>query len=103
NLCGMLIMPAITRHVERANGRARIIGDFWRQLGAHATAVSMAGLFAVLLFVAIGGVLLCVLSAQQFRMVSPVVQTVSVMGLVLLLLGYLQYGDAMQDLLSGRL
>jgi hypothetical protein len=103
NLWGMLIMPAITRHVVGANGQARIVGDFWRQLGAHAAAVSMAGLFAALLFVAIGGVLLCVLSARQFRVVSPVVQTVSVMGLVLLLLGYLQYGDAMQDLLSGPL
>ena len=103
NLCGMLIMPAITTHVVRANGQARIVGDFWRQLAAHAAAVSMAGLFAALLFIAIGGVLLCVLSARQFRVVSPVVQTVSVMALVLLLLGYLQYGDAMQELLSGRL
>jgi hypothetical protein len=32
-----------------------------------------------------------------------VVQTLSVIGLVLLLLGYLQYGDAMRELLSGRL
>ena len=103
NLCGMLIMPAITTHVVRANGHARVVGDFWRQLAAHAAAVSMAGLFAALLFIAIGGVLLCVLSARQFRVVSPVVQTVSVMALVLLLLGYLQYSDAMQELLSGRL
>jgi hypothetical protein len=103
NVWGMLIMPAITRHVVRVNGQARIVGDFWRQLGAHAAAVSMAGLFAALLFVAIGGVLLCVLSAQQFRVVSPMVQTVSVMALVLLLLQYVQYGDAMQELLSGPL
>jgi hypothetical protein len=63
----------------------------------------LAGLFAALLFVAIGGVLLCVLSAAQFRLVSPVVQTLSVMALLLLLLQYVQYGDAMQELLSGPL
>jgi hypothetical protein len=100
NLCGTFIMPAITTHVVKVNGQVRIVGDFWRQLGAHAVAVSMAGLFAALLFVAIGGVLLCVLSARQFRVVSPMVQTVSVMALVLLLLQYVQYGDAIQDLLS---
>ena len=103
NVWGMLIIPAITRHVVRVNGQARIVGHFWRQLGAHAAAVSLAGLFAALLFLAIGGVLLCVLSASQFRVVSPVVQTVSVMALVLLLLQYVQYGDAMQELLSGPL
>lgn len=103
NVCGMFILPAITRHVATVNGHTQIVSDFWRQLGAHAVAVLMAGLFAALLFVAIGGVLLCVLSAQQFRMVSPIVQTLSVMGLVLLLVGYLQHGDEMQKLLGGRL
>ncbi len=96
-------MPAITTQVIRVNGHAEIVGHFWRQLGAHAAAVSMAGLFAALLFLAIGGVLLCVLSPTQFRLVSPIVQTLSVMGLALLLLGYVQYGDAIQNLLSGRL
>jgi hypothetical protein len=104
NVCGTLMLPAITiTHVVRVYGRPQVVGDFWRQLGAHAAAVSLAGLFAALLFVAIGGVLLCVLSAAQFRLVSPVVQTLSVMGLVLLLLQYVQYGDAMQGLLSGPL
>ena len=103
NLCGTLMLPAITTHVVRVNGHARIVGDFWRQLAAHAAAVSMAGLFAALLFIAIGGVLLCVLSPAQFRAVSPVVQTLSVMVLVLSLLQYLQYADAMKLLLSGPL
>src|ERR1700760_1334881 len=31
NISGMLIMPAITRHVVRANGQAQIVGDFWKQ------------------------------------------------------------------------
>src|SRR6185312_4572437 len=84
----------------KVDGHPRVVSDFWRQVGAHAAAVSLAGLFAALLFVAIGGVLLCVLSAQQFRAVSPVVQTLSVIGLVLLLVAYLEYGDAAQQLLS---
>ena len=103
NLCGTLMLPAITTHVVRVNGQARIVGDFWRQLAAHAVAVSMAGLFASLLFLAIGGVLLCLLSAKQFRVVSPLVQTVSVMALVLLLLQYVRYADAMKLMLSGPL
>jgi hypothetical protein len=100
NICGALLLPAVTTHVVKVNGHARVVSDFWRQVGAHAAAVSLAGLFATLLFVAIGGVLLWVLSAQQFRAVSPVVQTLSVMGLVLLLIAYLEYGDAAQQLLS---
>jgi hypothetical protein len=103
NVCGTLTLPAVTTHVATVNGHLRVVSDFWRQAAAHALAVSMAGLFAALLFVALGGVMLCVLSARQFRVISPLVQTVSVMGLVLLLVGYLQYGDAMQKLLSGRL
>lgn len=103
NLCGTLMLPAITTHVVRVNGHARIVSHFWRQLTAHAAAVSMAGLFAALLFIAIGGVLLCVLSPAQFRAVSPVVQALSVMVLVLSMLQYLQYADAMKLLLSGQL
>ena len=103
NMCGTLIMPAITTHLVRVNGQPRIVGHFWRQLAAHAAAVSMAGLFAALLFVAIGGVLLCLLSAQQFRVVSPIVQALSVMGLLLLMIEYLQYGDVIEQLLTGPL
>src|ERR1700759_3654217 len=58
NVCGMLILPAVTRHVEIVNGRPQIVTNFWLQLGAHSVAVSMAGLFAALLFVAVGGILL---------------------------------------------
>lgn len=100
NLFGMLILPGISTHFVSVNGHVRIVSDFWRQLAAHAAAVSMAGLFASLLFLAIGGVLLCVLSAAQFRVASPVVQTVSVMVLFLTLLQYAQYADGMKMLLS---
>ncbi|HEX4156079.1 MAG TPA: hypothetical protein VHY48_10740 [Acidobacteriaceae bacterium] len=101
NLCGMMMLPAIATHVAVVNGKARIVGDFWRQAGAHGAAVMMAGVFAALLFLAIGGVLLCVLSATQFRVISPVVQMLSVAALVLLMVQYARYGDAMQAMLSG--
>src|SRR5215472_8754567 len=97
NLFGIFMLPAITTHVVKLNGHAHVVSDFWRQLVVHAVAVSMAGLFAVLLFVAVGGVMLCVLSAAQFRMISPLVQAVSVMWLMVLLIQYLQYGDAIQQ------
>ena len=72
NLFATLIMPAgpgIT---------------FFRQMFAHGVAVMSAGMFAALFFVALGSVMLCVLDASQFRMVSPLVQTLSVVALTLL-------------------
>src|SRR3984957_4003090 len=66
---------------------------FFRQLYAHAAAVMLAGLFASLVVLALGGVLVCVLNAARFRVVSPVVQMVTVMLLVLLLLQYAKLGD----------
>ncbi len=74
---------------------------FWWPAVAHATAVGMAGVFAVLAFLALSGVLRCVLSPGWFRVVSPAVQMVSVMGLVLVLLGYLRCADSLEAPLSG--
>jgi len=64
---------------------------FFRQVFAHGVAVLSAGVFAALLFVALGSVMLCVLDASQFRVVSPFVQTLSVMALVLLTTQLQQY------------
>lgn len=91
NFFGALVLPAISK------------GDFFRQIYAHTVAVLLAGIFAALLVLAIGGVLLCVLGGARFRVASPVVQMFSVMALVLLMLHYALYGDAIQTLLSGRL
>lgn len=88
NLFGAILLPAVSR------------GDFLRQLFAHAVAVGMAGVFAASLVLALGGVLLCLLDGVRFRMVSPLVQMLVVMGLVLLMLQYLRYGDSMKALLS---
>ena len=91
NFFGIWMLPAISR------------GDFFRQVYAHGAAVLLAGVFAALLFLALGGVLLCVLGAARFRVVSPMMQMLSVTGLVLLMLHCVKYVDSMQALLSGPL
>jgi len=91
NLFGTWVLPAVSK------------GDFFRQMYAHAAAVLMAGVFAALLFLALGGVLLCVLDAARFRLISPIMQMLSVTLLVLLILHYIQYGDSMEALLSAPL
>lgn len=88
NVFGTLILPAVSK------------GAFFRQICAHGCAVLLAGLFAALFFLALGGVVLCVLGAGWFRVISPVVQMVSVAVLVSLMLQYLRYGDAMQSWLA---
>jgi len=103
NLFGMLMLPAITRHIVVVNGHLMVRSEFWRQVGAHGAAVLMAGGFAALLFLALGGVLLCVLNAAQFRVVSPILQMLSVAALVLLMLEYVQYGSMLQAMLSAPL
>ena len=91
NFFGIWMLPAISRL------------DFFRQVYAHGAAVLLAGVFAALFFLALGGVLLCVLGAVRFRMISPLMQMLSVTGLVLLLLHCVKYVDSMQALLSGPL
>jgi hypothetical protein len=88
NLFGTLMLSAVSK------------GNFFRQLYAHGAAVLLAGVFAALFFLALGGALLCVLGAARFRVVSPVMQMLSVMALALLMLHYALYGDSMQALLD---
>jgi hypothetical protein len=91
NFFGIWMLPAISRF------------DFFRQVYAHGAAVLLAGVFAALFFLALGGVLLCVLGGARFRMASPVIQMLSVTGLVLLMLHCVNYVDSMRALLSGPL
>jgi hypothetical protein len=88
NLFGTLILPAVSK------------GAFYRQLSAHACSVGLAGLFAALFFLALGGVLLCVLGAARFRVLSPLVQMFSMAAIVLLMLQYFRYGDSLQSWLT---
>ena len=60
---------------------------YFHQFAAHAVAVGMAGAFASLLVVGAGSVLLCVLGATRFRVLSPLLQmgAVTVLGLLMVL------------------
>jgi hypothetical protein len=85
SLFGTVMLPALTH------------GDgFFHRMVAHGAAVLLAGVFAALFFLALGGVLLCVLDGAQFRVLSPVMQMVSAMALVLLMIQYARYGESMQ-------
>jgi hypothetical protein len=75
-------------------------GDFFRQFYAQAVAVLLAGIFAALFFLALGGTLLCVLDAARFRLASPFLQMASVTLLALLMLQYAKLGDSMQALMT---
>ena len=88
NLLGAFMLPLISKI------------DFFRQLVAHLVAVLLAGLFAALLVLALGGLLLCVLSPAAFRLASPVLRMLAVSALVLLLLHYLRFGDSLEQLLT---
>ncbi len=91
NVLGTVMLPAVSK------------GAYFRHLFAHAVAVGLAGVFAALLFVAVGGVMLCVLTPRLVRLVSPVVQMVAVMGLVLLMIESVRFGDELKAVLTGPL
>jgi hypothetical protein len=88
NAFGIVMLPAVSKI------------DFFRQIYAHAVAVLMAGTFAALLVLALGGVLLCVLDTARFRVASSILQMLAVTALALLVLHYFIFGDAMLALLS---
>lgn len=88
NIFGIIMLPAVSK------------GDFFRQIYAHAVAVLMAGTFAAAFVLATGGVLICALDATRFRIASSILQMFAVTGLVLLVLHYFIFGDAMLALLS---
>lgn len=84
NVFGTLVLPAVSK------------GAFFRHLYAHGCAVLLAGLFAALFVLALGGLLLCLFGASLFRLVSPVVQMFCIAAILLLMLSYLRYGDSLQ-------
>ena len=88
NFFGTVMLPLVTKRY------------FFRQVYAHGVSVFLAGLFAALFFLAIGGVLLSLLGGRRFRLISPFVQMFSVTTLLLFFLQYVRYGDTMPDLLS---
>jgi hypothetical protein len=88
NVFGTLVLPLISQ------------GRLFRQFFAHSVAVALAGLFASLFFLALAGLLLCVLGAARFRTLSPLIQMVSVTALLLLMMHYVKVGNDMHGLLT---
>jgi hypothetical protein len=75
-------------------------GDFFRQVYAHVVATGLAGAFAALALLALGGVMLCVLDPRRFRVASPLLQMVVVVVLGLLLVNCVRYGGDLRTILA---
>lgn len=87
NALGVLMLPLVSKEL------------FWRQVLAQAIAVTCSGAFGALAVLAAGGVLICVLPARVFRMISPVLQMLVVAALGLLLVHYARFGDSLDKTL----
>ncbi len=88
NLFGVMMLPAVSK------------GVFWRMVGAQSVAVSLAGLFAVSVVLAVGGILVCVLPSTLFRRVLCAFQALSTAALGLLIVAYARFGDDMARVLE---
>jgi hypothetical protein len=84
NLLGALVLPLMSK------------GNVLRHVYAHTAAVMLAGLFAALSCLALGGMLLCLLGAARFRAISPVIRIFAVTALLLLMIHYGKAGDSLQ-------
>jgi hypothetical protein len=87
-VAGELVLPVST------------FGAFFQQVYAHVVAVTLAGTFAAAFFLALSGILLCILNTALFRLISPFVQMFSVALLILLFLYYGKVGHALPLLLT---
>jgi hypothetical protein len=91
NLFGSILLPLVTHN------------HIFHQMLAHSIATLLAGTFAALFFLALGGVLLCLLGAEHFRILSPLIQMLSVIALVLLMILFPWFGSSMHLWLAGPL
>lgn len=88
NVLGVLMLPLVSKE------------QFWRQAWAQSLAVTCSGAFGALAVLAAGGLLICVLPARVFRMISPVLQMLVVAVLGLLLVHYARFGDSLDKMLG---
>lgn len=91
NAFGVVVLPLVSKY------------DLLRTAASHAVAVGMAGIFGATLIAGLGGLLLCVLPARQFRAVSPVMQMLTVAALALLIIHYPRTGGEIEALQAGDL
>jgi hypothetical protein len=88
---GDFVLPAVSK------------AGFRLQMPAQVLAVSLAGVFAAVSFLAFAGLLLCVLGTARFRAVSPVMQALAIASFVLLGIHFLEYGASLPAMLTGSL
>jgi hypothetical protein len=88
NVFGAVVLPAVSK------------GNFYRQVWAHTVATGLAGMFAAFALLAVGGVMLCVFDPRRFRVASPLLQMLAVVGLVLLMVHYGRYGNDLKAILA---
>jgi hypothetical protein len=88
NIFGAFMLPAVSK------------GDLYRQVYAHFLAVTLAGAFAAAFFLALTGILLCVMNGALFRLLSPLVQLLSITAIILSFLFYGRIGSDLQQFLS---
>ena len=87
---GGFLLPAISK------------GNLYRHLWAHTAACCLAGAFAAVALLAVGGLMLCLLDPAQLRKASPVLQLVATTVLTLAVLHYIRYGASMQTVLGSQ-
>ncbi len=85
NALGTVMLPLVMEN-----------GHFWRSVLTQVAAVGLAGIFASLTILGVGGLLLCVLPLRVFRRVSPVLQMFAVVGLGLLVAHYVRFGGLLE-------
>lgn len=85
---GAIVLPMVSKE------------PFLQQVWAHLVSVLLAGVFSAAWFVAIAGVVLCVMGSSRFRAVSPAIQALATMALCVLVMHFLLYGASLPVLLT---
>jgi hypothetical protein len=93
NLFAQILFPAVG-----TRGNASYAHSAW----AHFAAVTLAGICAAFSVLAVEGLALCLIPSTWFRLVSPIIQAISITVLLLLMLLFPICGSHMQPLLEGR-
>ncbi|GGA76959.1 hypothetical protein GCM10011507_30360 [Edaphobacter acidisoli] len=88
NVFGVFMLPAVSKE------------HFWRTAWAQCLAVTCSGAFGAFAILAAGGILICILPARTFRILSPIMQALVVAVLGLLLVSYARFGDSLDKTLQ---
>jgi len=93
NVFSSILFPAVS---TRGNG------NYFHAVWAHLAAVLLSGICAAFTLLAVEGLILCLLPASWFRLISTVLQALSITVLLLLLLFYPLIATHLQPLMNGQ-